>query len=128
MSACVRWDADLYYERERKAMEAKQQQQQLSRVQNASLNIERVQTEATRGIRKGLSASALQKLAGYRYSLLARTANGDKLWERRRYLLSDVVASRWGSFSLESRLCDKDVELFTVTLVNGVVREVDYGY
>ena len=43
-------------------------------------------------------------------------------------MLSHLVASRWGSFSMESKLCDKEVELFTITLVNGIVREVDYGY
>lgn len=128
LSACIRWDADTHYQREKQAMGEKLLLQRASRAQGVTLNIEKSRSEATRGIRLGLSSSALQQIAGYRYSLLARIANGDQLWERRRYLLSDVVASRWGSFSMESRLCDKRAELFTVTLVNGVIREVDYGY
>lgn len=128
LNACVRWDADTNYQKEKQVMEERLLLQKTTEIQNVTLNIEKARSEATRGIRLGLSSSGLQQIAGYRYSLLARISDGDQLWERRRYLLSDVVASRWGSFSMESRMCDKGTELFTITLVNGMVREVDYGY
>ena len=75
-----------------------------------------------------MNSADLADVAGFRFDVLARTSSGNDIWERRRYLLSHVVTSRWGSFSQESKLCNKTTELLTLTLVNGVVRDVDFVY
>ena len=127
-TSCVRWDADKYFALEKRAVDEKLQQENLVRLKTAEENLAQARLSALSGIRVGMNGTELQKVAGYRYDPLARTSSSDQIWERRRYLLSHVVASRWGSFSSESKLCDQNVELFTVTLVNGIVREVDFAY
>ena len=106
----------------------KSQQEKITALQTAEANVAQARRTAMIGMRTGIGAEELLKIAGYRFDSLARTSSGDQIWERRRYMLSHLVASRWGSFSKESKLCDKEVELFTITLVNGIVRDVDYGY
>ena len=127
-TSCVRWDADKNFALEKRAVDQKLQQENLARLNTAEENLAQARLSAMNGIRVGMNGAQLQKVAGYRYDPLARTSSNDQIWEMRRYLLSHVVASRWGSFSSESKLCDQNVELFTVTLVNGIVREVDFAY
>ena len=127
-TSCARWDADKYFEHEKQAADEKLRQENQARLETAEENLAQARLSALSGIRVGMNGADLQKVAGYRYDPLARTSSSDQIWERRRYLLSHVVASRWGSFSPESKLCDQHVELFTVTLVNGIVREVDFAY
>lgn len=126
--ACGRWDADKHFERERHAIEEKLQHEKNLRLRTAGENLVLLQSSIISGVRVGMSSTELAGVAGYRFDLLARTSAGNNIWERRRYLLSHVVASRWGSFSTESKLCDKDIEMFTLTVVNGFVRDVDFVY
>ena len=126
--ACGRWDADKHFERERHAIEEKLQHENNLRLRTAEENLVLLQSSIISGVRVGMSSTELAGVAGYRFDLLARTSAGNNIWERRRYLLSHVVASRWGSFSTESKLCDKDIEMFTLTVVNGFVRDVDFVY
>jgi len=126
--SCVRWNADKHFENEQRLLAERSQQAKIASVAAVEGNVAQARQVAMTGIRVGINAAELQKLAGYRFDPLARTSSGEQIWERRRYMLSHLVASRWGSFSKETKLCDKGVELFTITLVNGIVREVDYGY
>lgn len=126
--ACGRWNADQHFEHEKRIRDNKLHEAKLIRTKEAEANITQVRNSAIFGVRRGISATELQEIVGYRFDPLARISSGNEIWERRRYLLSHVVVSRWGSFSPESKLCDKEAELFTITLVNGVVREVDTGY
>jgi len=125
---CGRWNADKHFEKERQEIAAKLQQEKNLRLQTAEQNLVRLQNSIISGVRVGMSSIDLANVAGYRFDVLARTSSGNDIWERRRYLLSHAVASRWGSFSQESKLCNKTTELFTLTLVNGVVRDVDFVY
>ena len=127
-TSCLRWNADEHFERKQRLLEAKSQQENVSALQTAETNVAQARRTAMIGMRIGIGTDDLLKIAGYRFDPLARTSSENQIWERRRYMLSHLVASRWGSFSMESKLCDKEVELFTITLVNGIVREVDYGY
>ena len=126
--SCVRWNADEHFEYEQRLRAERSQQEKIASLKATEENVAQSRRAAMIGTQVGINAAELQEVAGYRFDPLARTSSGDQVWERRRYMLSHLVASRWGSFSTESKLCDKEVELFTVTLVNGVVREVDYGY
>ena len=128
LSSCTRWDADKHYERQNRALAEKVALEKIAYLQTVENNVSSARKKALQGVRIGMNARELENVAGYRFDPLARTAAGGQIWERRRYLLSHLVASRWGSFSQESKFCDKDTELFTITLVNGIVREVDFGY
>lgn len=128
LSSCGRWDADTQYERQNHALAEKVAREKIAYIKTIEGNISSARKIALQEVRIGMNARALENVAGYRFDPLARTTAGSQIWERRRYLLSHLVASTWGSFSQESKVCDKDSELFTITLVNGVVREVDYGY
>ena len=125
---CSRWNADKHFEKERQKIAAKLQQEKNIRLQTAEQNLVRLQNSIIKRVRAGMNSADLADVAGYRFDVLARTSSGNDIWERRRYLLSHVVASRWGSFSQESKLCNKTTELLTLTLVNGVVRDVDIVY
>ena len=125
---CGRWNADKHFENERQEIAVKLQQEKTLRLRTAEQNLVQLQNSIISGVRVGMSSTDLADVAGYRFDVLARTSSGNDIWERRRYLLSHAVASRWGSFSEESKLCDKATELLTLTLVNGVVRDVDFVY
>ena len=125
---CGRWNADKHFEKERQEIAAKLKQEKSLRLQTAEQNLVRLQNSIIKRVRAGMNSADLADVAGYRFDVLARTSSGNDIWERRRYLLSHVVASRWGSFSQESKLCNKTTELLTLTLVNGVVRDVDIVY
>ena len=128
LSSCGRWDADKHYAQQNRALAEKIALDKIAFVKTVEANVSSARKSALQEVRIGMNARELENVAGYRFDPLARTTAGSKIWERRRYLLSHLVASKWGSFSQESKFCDKDTELFTITLVNGVVREVDYGY
>ena len=125
---CGRWNADDHFEKERQVIAVRLQQEKNLRLRTAEQNLVRLQNSIISGVRVGMSSTDLADVAGYRFDVLARTSSGNDIWERRRYLLSHAVASRWGSFSEESKLCDKATELLTLTLVNGVVRDVDFVF
>ena len=127
-SSCVRWNANKHFEYKQRLLDEKSQQEKITALQTTEVNVAQARRTAMIGVRAGIGTNELLKIAGYRFELLARTSSANQIWERRRYMLSHLVASRWGSFSAESKLCDKGVELFTITLVNGIVREIDYGY
>tara|TARA_Y100000588_G_C14139860_1_gene875560 strand:- start:741 stop:1169 length:429 start_codon:yes stop_codon:yes gene_type:complete len=128
LCSCGRWDADRHYELQNRAIAEKIAIEKITHLKMVETNVSSARKRALQGVRIGMNARELENVAGYRFDPLARTAEGGQIWERRRYLLTHLVASRWGSFSEESKFCDKDTELFTVTLVNGIVREVDFGY
>ncbi|MBG30683.1 MAG: hypothetical protein CMI31_11880 [Opitutae bacterium] len=125
---CGRWNADKHFEKERQKIAAKLQREKNIRLQTAEQNLVRLQNSIIKRVRVGMNSADLADVAGFRFDVLARTSSGNDIWERRRYLLSHVVTSRWGSFSQESKLCNKTTELLTLTLVNGVVRDVDFVY
>ena len=128
LCACGRWNADKHFEHEKLIRDNKLHEAALLRTKEAEANIKQLRNSAITRVRRGMNAAELQAIAGYRFDPLAQISSGNEIWERRRYLLAHVVASRWGSFSPESKLCDKEAELFTITLVDGVVRDIDSGY
>ena len=128
LCSCGRWDADGHFDRQKLSQDKTLQAAALARTLEAETNVTKVRQTVLARVRQGMSAAELQGVAGYRFDPLANIISGNEIWERRRYLLSHVVAARWGSFSREANLCDKEDELFTVTLVNGVVRVIDTGY
>ena len=128
LCSCGRWNADSHFDQQKLRQDKRLQAASLARTQEAEANVAKARLTVLSRVSQGMSAAELQDVAGYRFDPLANITSGSEIWERRRYLLSHVVAARWGSFSQETNLCDKEAELFTITLVNGVVRVIDTGY
>ena len=123
------WNPDQQFAGQRQVLEAQRARAQRMRWVEARDNVKRLRADLLDSVLRGMTLRQLEERAGELYILLARETGPDgAVWERRRYLFSHAVSSAKGPYSLEYQLCDKEEELFTVTVANGVVRVVDRGF
>ena len=125
--ACLReWNPDEQFAEQMRVRKEMRTKAQAKQEQEAKENLVKIERKALTQVRVGMPLAELNKLMGYRFEVLASLPTAGSTWETRRYRMGQFVASTVGSVSLEYGFCDKDRELFTVTLANGVVREVEY--
>tara|TARA_B100000959_G_C14811901_1_gene554167 strand:+ start:415 stop:846 length:432 start_codon:yes stop_codon:yes gene_type:complete len=124
--ACRKWNPDEQFAKQMRAREEIYAKSQAKQEQQAKENLVKIEREALVHVRVGMPLVELNKLMGYRFEVLASVPTSGSTWETRRYRIGHLVASTWGPASLEYGFCNKDQQLFTVTLANDLVREVEY--
>lgn len=128
LNACRKssWNPDKQFTEQKRVQEVDARKAQIETSQNISKKVLRFERDAFVRIQSGTSISELNKIMGYRFEVLASIPDAASVWETRRYRVGHLIASHFGQTSKEFEICDKDRELFTLTLANGVVRTVEY--
>lgn len=127
LSSCnKKWDPDQQYtqQSEKIRLEQKSYQAQLELV--AEQNLMDLESEILLKVSNGISIQKFNKLVGFKYSVLAHNTEIGKRWERRVYRWPDIVESKWNTYSLEYKLCEKNRDFFIITTNDETVIAVEY--
>ena len=127
LSACSKkWNPDEQFSKQKRVQEARRVQVHAKLEQQAKNNLIEIERKVLVKVRRGMPLAELDKLMGFRFEVLASLPTAHSTWETRKYRMGQLVASTWGTASLEYDFCEKDRNLFTVTLANAIVREIEY--
>ena len=127
ISSCnKKWDPDKQFKDQSEKIRLKQQNYQAQLQQDAKQNLREFESKILLEVRKGISIQYFNKLVGFKYSILAQNSNIGKRWERRIYKWSDIVETKWNTYSMEYQLCEKNRDFFIITSNDEIVIAVEY--
>ena len=126
-SSCnKKWDPDKQFTEQSEKIRLEQQNYQAQLQQDAKQNLREFESKILLEVRKGISIQHFNKLVGFKYSILAHNSNIGKRWERRIYKWSDIVETKWNTYSMEYQLCEKNRDFFIITSNDEIVIAVEY--
>ena len=121
-----KWDPDNQFELEVQNLKAQREVYKLNRIQEAQRNLSQTKGDLLLKIARNLPIRELDLLLGYKYKVLAQTAQQGEIWERRQYFWEDIVEAKWGTTSKEFEICEKNTVLMIVSINSREVIGVEY--
>ena len=126
-SSCnKKWDPDLQFTKQSEKIQLEHQNYQAQLLHDAKQNLKEFESKILLEVRKGISIQHFNTLVGFKYSILAQNTNIGKRWERRIYKWSDIVETKWSTYSMEYQLCEKNRDFFIITSNDENVIAVEY--
>jgi len=126
-SSCnKKWDPDQQFTQQSERIRLEQLSYQAQLEGDAKQNLIDLESEILLNVRNGISIQKFNKLVGFKYSILAHNTEIGKRWERRVYRWPDIVESKWNTYSLEYKLCEKNRDFFIITTNDETVIAVEY--
>ena len=103
-----KWDPDNQFQLEVQNLKAKREIYKQNRVQEVSTKFKSNQGRSSfNAVCEILPIRELDLLMGYKYKVLAQTAQQGEIWERRQYYWEDIVEGKMGTTSTEYEICEK---------------------
>ena len=121
-----KWDPDNQFQLEVQNLKAKREIYKQNRVQEAQRNLSQTKGDLLLNVVRNLPIRELDLLMGYKYKVLAQTAQQGEIWERRQYYWEDIVEGKWGTTSTEYEICEKNSVLMIVSINSSEVIGVEY--
>ena len=121
-----KWDPDNQFQLEVQNLKAKREIYKQNRVQEAQRNLSQTKGDLLLNVVRNLPIRELDLLLGYKYKVLAQTAQQGEIWERRQYYWEDIVEGKWGTTSTEYEICEKNRVLMIVSINSSKVIGVEY--
>ena len=121
-----KWDPDNQFQLELQNLKAKREIYKQNRVQEAQRNLSQTKGDLLLNVVRNLPIRELDLLLGYKYKVLAQTAQQGEMWERRQYYWEDIVEGKWGTTSTEYEICEKNSVLMIVSINSSEVIGVEY--
>lgn len=121
-----KWDPDNQFQLEVQNLKAKREIYKQNRVQEAQRNLSQTKGDLLLNVVRNLPIRELDLLLGYKYKVLAQTAQQGEIWERRQYYWEDIVEGKWGTTSTEYEICEKNSVLMIVSINSSEVIGVEY--
>ena len=121
-----KWDPDNQFQLEVQNLKAQREVYKQNRIQEAQRNLSQTKGDLLLNVARKLPIRELDLLLGYKYKVLAQTAQQGEIWERRQYYWEDIVEGKWGTTSTEYEICEKNSVLMIVSINSSEVIGVEY--
>lgn len=121
-----KWDPDKQFQLEVQNLKAKREVYKQNRIQEAQRNLSQTKGDLLLNVVRNLPIRELDLLLGYKYKVLAQTAQQGEIWERRQYYWEDIVEGKWGTTSTEYEICERNSVLMIVSINSSEVIGVEY--